>query len=810
MTEGKSVYEDAASEFDDYAAESVEPSPSIAPTGAPLPPASPYGRVGGKLVERRYAAIPIIPASKRPGEFRRGEWIGMSDWTTRFAGRLPGKYEIDTWSKSGAGVGVIFGPDSQDLVGVDIDTDDSAIKYALLAVLPPTTIKKRGAKGETWLYRGPGVESKHFNDSNKQRLVDLLGPGTQSVLPPTLHMDTGEPYRWTGPDALDDVDPADLPLLPHNAAELIGKALEPFGYSQEPARASLASINHDPGEETECRQLNNQALANLDSWVPQLGLYRCRRTHQGYEAVATWRPSSTGQAPEKRKLNLKISGHGIRDFGADNGYTPINLVCAAQGLGEDWPTAFAWLSERLGMGKGVTIALKPSVSRSAPEPASEPGTATTPAGAVPADATEPDEQPKDGLDHLTYVPGLVGELIDWITATARRPNRVLALGAAVTVIGTLIGRRVAGPTDSATHLYVVALAPTGAGKQHPLDCAALLLHAAKAGQHVGPSEFTSMPAVVNFLLSKPLSLCIMDEFGAFLKRINSRKASGWEQAVSKMFRQIWGVSFGPIQTAEWAGRATSTIYSPAMSIFGASTADEFYESLQGSDLSNGFLNRFLVLSTDVRATETNPTLPKRVPDHLGASLQALYFWRGDMMTRGTHSDSDIAIVPDQRPWASNAAEATYYAFQKEIEHRIDRDPSAAHFMARCAEIGVRLATIRAVGRWGYDATVDRDDMEWGIALARASGDKLAVDARGNMVVDLSAGQFQGKILEIIKKRRRVQRRELFRSLQKSIRSARDFDSIINVLVQGGTITIDRVPAPKGGHEVVWYVWAPDQ
>ena len=77
--------------------------------------------------------------------------------------------------------------------------------------------------------------------------------------------------------------------------------------------------------------------------------------------------------------------------------------------------------------------------------------------------------PIDELARYTSVPGLVGELVDWITATSRRPNRVLALGAAVTVVGTLIGRRAAGPTRSATHLYAVGIAPTGSGKQHLLD-----------------------------------------------------------------------------------------------------------------------------------------------------------------------------------------------------------------------------------------------------------------------------------------------------------------------------------------------------
>jgi hypothetical protein len=58
----------------------------------------------------------------------------------------------------------------------------------------------------------------------------------------------------------------------------------------------------------------------------------------------------------------------------------------------------------------------------------------------------------DGIEALTYVPGLVGQIVEWIVAGARRPNRVMALGVALAVVGTLIGRRFEGPTGNATHL----------------------------------------------------------------------------------------------------------------------------------------------------------------------------------------------------------------------------------------------------------------------------------------------------------------------------------------------------------------------
>ena len=197
---------------------------------------------------------------------------------------------------------------------------------------------------------------------------------------------------------------------------------------------------------------------------------------------------------------------GIRDFGADQGYTPLDLVMAACDC--DLDTAFRFLSERLGW---------TSESRSVRTAAA----GQTRHNRANASAPVKPKAPIDELARFTTVPGLVGEIVDWIVATSRRPNRVLALGAAVTVVGTLIGRRAAGPTRSATHLYAVGIAPTGSGKQHLLDSVIRLMEAAKASNHIGPSKFFSLSAVLELLSSKPLVLCPQDEIGVFLKAVTS-------------------------------------------------------------------------------------------------------------------------------------------------------------------------------------------------------------------------------------------------------------------------------------------------
>ena len=79
-----------------------------------------------------------------------------------------------------------------------------------------------------------------------------------------------------------------------------------------------------------------------------LNLHKCKRRvgrFANYDAVATWRQSTTGRSLEERAPNLRISGQGIKDFGDGRGYSALDLVMAARGT--DLAEAFCWLEEKL-------------------------------------------------------------------------------------------------------------------------------------------------------------------------------------------------------------------------------------------------------------------------------------------------------------------------------------------------------------------------------------------------------------------------------------------------------------------------------
>src|SRR5262249_33578075 len=153
------------------------------------------------------------------------------------------------------------------------------------------------------------------------------------------------------------------------------------------------------------------------------------------------------------------------------------------------------------------------------------------------------------LEKLTYVPGLVGDITDWIVTGARRPNRVMALGVAVVVVGTIIGRLIQGPTGSGTHLYIINLAPTGNGKDWPLQCGATLMTAAGLAHLIGPDEFASSPGFWNRLKRNPHLICFVDELGNELKNINDQSGNGWVYKIIGTLKKCYN-AWSTVRTAE--------------------------------------------------------------------------------------------------------------------------------------------------------------------------------------------------------------------------------------------------------------------
>lgn len=750
--------------------------------------ASPYARGAPELAKLGYHTIPVMPGEKAPGEFKGGRWVHMSQWQ-RFRDQKPSSFQHDLWIRNypDANIGLILGAKvgQHQLIAVDVDADDYDTLRELLACLPVSPMAKRGKKGETRFYLAPfDIKTRAFNGGDGRRVVDLLtGQDTrQTVVPPSIHPDTGEPYVWLhGPVELED-----LPVFDGDALAVLEETLRGIGWNPDAQRSRPVQPPPsviDPDDYW--TEVKSAAMADMDAWVPHLGLYACRRARGGYEAVAHWRASSTGQPMEKRKRNLSIQPNGIKDFGTNDTFSPIDLVMAARGV--DQTAATIWLRSQLGLiEEGVIIAF-PAVGN----PTSDAGPGAVP-GPEPAKVV--DELP----EAMTRQPGLLGAITDWIADSSRRPQRGLALAAACTILGTAAGRKYAGPTRSGTHLYVLGLARTSAGKDHALQQIARVLNACGMSQHLGPSQFMSLSAVVKRLNRAPLTLSPMDEFGSFLARINNRRASPHERAITGVLRTAWGSSFQTMSPPEWANGPSDPIHSPALSIYGVSTPEELYASLEGADVHNGFLNRFLLVSTRVKPRDRDPKVDAfTVPDDIKRGLHQIYGAGAALMMATSHNGiADGPMITAL--WADDAAKAAYQKFVAGIEHR----EAEMAFLGRTAEMAVRLATIRAIGVRPDAPRVNVDDIQWGCDLALWSGDRMIAETSDYMADTQNQADAQ-RVVRVLKERGRIKHGDLVRAMQHRMKAS-DLKAILGSLAEAGQIRVELERPPSGGTETRWY------
>jgi hypothetical protein len=708
---------------------------------------SPYASVAQRLVDMGYSAIPVLPGSKRPGQYVSKDWYGEMDWQ-RFSDRLPTKYEIPIWSTwPDAGVCVVL----DDIVKVvDIDSDDPELIAAVLAVLPPCSVRKRGAKGFSVFYRGsPEIVSRPFNIKPQGflkpvRAVDLLAKGRQTVLPPTIHPETESPYTWIDDDSLADMEPHDLPELPENVADLIAAALEPFGFTEEEVKRDLIGV--EAGDSV-WREIKDLALANLHMWVPDLGIPLAKKSSGGtYRGAAVWRGGDG--------FNVSFHEHGIRDMAQDCGLTPIDVVMKSRGMND--MEALAWLKNKLDYvdpwlpSIDLSNFIKNSYAKQGKvficeDEIAEPSVFVV-ESEVPSIDLAPDEGPPeedmpvivpgDGLPaHLCEVPGLVGDIATWLNRTARNPSPTLNLGAALSYVGALAGRRYAGPTRLRSNVYIVGLAASGFGKEHPRAGVKSLASASGTlAKFFGGNKISSSSALRNRVKQNPSLVYMIDEFGGFMRKVTSPKSGNHEKEIAEDLLEMTGTAGSIFMGADYAQNLAEPIHNPNVCIYGTSTPEAFWKSLASGSVADGFLPRFIMLDAGTKRPAPREPIANvdRPPTALIEAIQAFVVHKFGGNLSGISAAGNTSITPIQAEWGDGGKRV----FDKLVDQMYkimdggskDLEP----IYSRVGENSMRLALIVAAGANYERPVITEGIMQWAAEVAVRSSRMLIDQAEERM------------------------------------------------------------------------------
>lgn len=148
-----------------------------------------------------------------------GKACKLLNWQTPDPEQPEGR--LDQWVKDfpGANIGLLMGsslPDGTLLGALDIDHDDYVGLGRVLFNDP--VCARVGKKGVVYFVRvSPSLSSQKFRVTGKGgekygQVAELLFKGNICAIPPSIHPDTHQPYKWIGPSLL-EVDLNKLPLI---------------------------------------------------------------------------------------------------------------------------------------------------------------------------------------------------------------------------------------------------------------------------------------------------------------------------------------------------------------------------------------------------------------------------------------------------------------------------------------------------------------------------------------------------------------------------------------------------------------------
>lgn len=311
-------------------------------------------------------------------------------------------------------------------------------------------------------------------------------------------------------------------------------------------------------------------------------------------------------------------------------------------------------------------------------------------------------------------PGLVGEIADFIYASAPRPVYEIALAGAIGLVAG-IGARAFNVSGTGLNQYILVLAPTGTGKEAIHSGISKLIQNLKPTfpsimDFVGPDEIRSDAALLKWIARQPVVLSIVGEFGLRLQQMSGPFASPHELGLKKVMLDLFsksgfGETLGAMAYAD-KEKNTEVINSPCFTMIGESTPERFYEALDEKMISEGLLPRFTFIEY----------LGKRPPPNNDAfKIQPSQELLQRFGSFAAHVKTLMAAVTGTHVVMQPEAFALFEEFNDFCDAEIN-DPKARdvkrQFWSRAHLKAMKLAATIAIGVDWLNPSIDRQTAQW--------------------------------------------------------------------------------------------------
>lgn len=319
--------------------------------------------------------------------------------------------------------------------------------------------------------------------------------------------------------------------------------------------------------------------------------------------------------------------------------------------------------------------------------------------------------------------GVMGDVMQYFLAQSPRPIRDISLLATIGLFAGICGRAY-NVSNTGLNMYLMLLAPTGSGKEAMRTGVNSLMHAVAhqtmpaALDFLGPSDMASGAGLLKHLADRamPSFLSLTGEVGLRMQQLSSSNANQAEVTLRKVLLDLYPASKkgGMIRPMVYSDKKNNVemIHSPNFTWLGESTGDEFYKSLNETQILSGLIPRFSIVEYKGIRPEKNENHANAFPSpQLIEAMRKLCETSIKLNQEG--NVIDVAFTPE--------ANELQRAYDKYCDSHIDNasNETLKHIWNRADLKAMKIAALFAISVNLLQPTIDLDMMKWSISFVQS-------------------------------------------------------------------------------------------
>lgn len=194
------------------------------------------------------------------------------------------------------------------------------------------------------------------------------------------------------------------------------------------------------------------------------------------------------------------------------------------------------------------------------------------------------------------------ELYQWLMVSDAKTHPIAALTALLTIVSAITARGYYSHTKASSTLFLIMIGKTGVGKNTVVKIPNAIMNALDSKHKILTGKIHSEGAMDDIFKFQNIAVQVVDEFGDFLGHMLNDKG-GYFKAIAAKMKNLYSLTSGIYEPSRYssAGGKNKTddpwhTERPCFGITGVTTEVQLLRHLNADQISDGFLNRFIILN----------------------------------------------------------------------------------------------------------------------------------------------------------------------------------------------------------------------